>query len=142
MSIIEKLQAESNNINAVKNEVISEITTAFSNYLDNDFENFLEKNIGNSAKQKREYNLNYEFWEHIPGCNPTRFCIAGWKWKNESVPDYSYDQNFYKGIRLKDIQEEVLTQLLFLLENYLKKEGFNYSENRFDYKSGVVSIYW
>lgn len=142
MSIIEKLQAESNNINAVKNEVISEITTAFSNYLDNDFENFLEKNIGNSAKQKREYNLYYEFWEHIPGCSPTHFFVAGWKWKNESVPNYSQDQNFYKGIRLKDIQEEVMTHLLFLLKKHLKKEGFTYSENRLNYRSGVVSIYW
>lgn len=142
MSIIEKLQAESNNINAVKNKVISEITTAFSNYLDNDFENFLEKNIDNSAKQKREYKLCYKFCEHSLGCSPTQFFVAGWKWKNESVPDYSHDQNFYKGIRLKDIQEEVMTQLLFLLKNYLKKEGFTYSENRFDYKSGVVSIYW
>lgn len=142
MSIIEKLQAESNNINAVKNEVISEITTSFSNYLENDFESFLEKNINNSAKQKREYNLLYEFFDHRPGCSPTRFYIAGWKWKNESVPDCSYNQYFYKGIRLKDIQEEVMTQLLFLLENYLKKEGFNYSENRFDYQSAVVSIYW
>lgn len=116
MSIIEKLQAESNNINAVKNEVISEITTSFSNYLENDFESFLEKNINNSAKQKREYNLCYEFWEHIPGCSPTHFFVAGWKWKNESVPNYSYDQSFYKGIRLKDIQEEVRLNFFFFLK--------------------------
>ena len=142
MSIIEKLQAESNNINAVKNEVISEITTSFSNYLENDFERFLEKNINNSAKQKREYKLCYKFCEHSPGYSPTQFFVAGWKWKNESVPNYSYEQNFYKGIRLKDIQEEVMTHLLFLLKKHLKKEGFTYSENHLNYRSGVVSIYW
>ena len=26
--------------------------------------------------------------------------------------------------------------------NAVKKEGFNYSENRLNYRSGVVSIYW
>lgn len=146
MNLLNKLQSESDKMANIKEEIIAEIENSFSKYLNEKFEIFLEKNIDDEAKQKREYKLYYEFWEHSPGCTETRFYIAGWEWSNKEVPDYSYEQNYYKGFRLKDIQDIIIDQLIPILINFLKMNGFhceNYKEhNRLNYIQGEVVISW
>ena len=73
MNLLNKLQAESNKMANTKEEIITEIKNDFSKYINEKFENFLERNIGDKAKQKREYKLYYEFWQYTPGCTKTRF---------------------------------------------------------------------
>ena len=146
MNLLNKLQAESDKMANTKEEIITEIKNDFSKYINTKFENFLERNIGDEAKQKREYKLYYEFWEYTPGCSKTRFYIAGWQWFNKEVPDYSYEQDFYKGFRLKDIHEEVIMQCLNVLKDFLETNGFHYrvssERNRFKELRGEIVISW
>lgn len=146
MNLLNKLQAESDKMASTKEEIIAEIKNDFSEYINTKFENFLERNINGEEKQKREYKLFYDFWEYTPGCSKTRFYIAGWQWFNKEVPDYSYEQDFYKGFRLRDIQDEVIIQCLDILKDFLTTNGFHYkvfSEyNRFKELRGKVIISW
>lgn len=146
MNLLNKLQAESDKMASTKEEIIAEIKNDFSKYINEKFENFLEKNIKDEEKQKREYKLYYEFWQYTPGCTKTRFYIAGWQWFNKEVPDYSYEQDFYKGFRLRDIQDEVIMQCLDILKDFLTTNGFHYrvssERNKFKELKGEVIISW
>lgn len=146
MNLLNKLQAESDKMASTKEEIIAEIKNDFSKYINTKFENFLEKNIGDEAKQKREYALCYEFWEYTHGTTKTRFYIAGWEWCNKEVPNYSSEQDFYKGFRLKNIQDEVIAQCLDILKDFLTTNGFNYrvssERNRYKELRGNVVISW
>ena len=146
MNLLNKLQAESDKMASTKEEIIAEIKNDFSEYINTKFENFLERNIGDEAKQKREYALYYEFWEYTHEYKKTRFYIASWEWYNKEVPDYSYEQDFYKGFKLKDIHEEVIMQCLNILKDFLETNGFHYKvsseRNRFKELRGKVVISW
>lgn len=146
MNLLNKLQAESNKMANTKEEIVTEIKDSFSKYLNEKLENFLERNINDKAKQERKYKLTYDFWEYVPGCTKTRFYIAGWEWCNKEVPDYSVEQDYYKGFRLHDIQDIIIEQLIPILINFLKVNGFhceNYRErDRFNNIKGEVVISW
>ena len=66
--------------------------------------------------------------------------------KTIEVPDYSYEQDFYKGFRLKDIHEEVIAQCLNVLKDFLETNGFHHrvisEHNRFKELRGKVIISW
>ena len=147
MNFAETLRKKTDEINVTKKEVVDEIVDKFNDYLNNGkFENYLKKIITDSDLEKGYKILYSEFWQYQSGCTKTRFYIVGWEWCNKEVPDYSYEQDFYKGFRLKDIHEEVIMQCLNVLKDFLETNGFHHrvtsERNRFKELRGEIVISW
>ena len=126
MSFVDKLRNKSEEVKTTQLAVVNEITKLFQDYLDNDFENFLEKHISEDNIKERNKILTMEFWRYVSGCSGTHFYMAGFWFRNKDVDEYSYDANYYKGVKLSDIQEDVIDTCIELLYLKLKEMGFSF----------------
>ena len=107
MSLINELKEKSNKAYDIRQEVIEEIKKYFDEYLDSDrFEKFLRKSSGDEEIRSRETYLVGRFWEYHNGCPNTYFSCGGKKWSNPENP-YSYKSCIYRGVYLRDVQNEI-----------------------------------
>lgn len=133
MNFAEILREKTDEINITKKEVVDEIVDKFNNYLNNgNFENYLKKIITDSDLEKGYKTLYSEFWKYHPGCSGTNFTIAGFKFRNTEVSEYSLEANYYKGIELKSIQKEVIDNCLNHLYTKLEEMGFKYKCKKYE----------
>ena len=147
MSLINELKEKSNKAYDIRQEVIEEIKEYFDEYLDSDrFEKFLRKNIGNEEIKNRETFLIVSFWEYHNGCLDTYFTCGGKKWNNPEN-QYNYGSRIYKGVYLRDIQNEICNYLEKRLIQKMKDLGFSYlrqdkKESRFEYFNSLYYFGW
>lgn len=133
MNFAEILREKTDEINVIKKEVVDEIVDKFNNYLNNgNFENYLKKIITDSDLEKGYKTLYSEFWQYQSGCSGTNFTIAGFKFRNKEVSEYSFESNYYKGIELKSIQKEVIDNCLNHLYTKLEEMGFKYKCEKYE----------
>lgn len=125
MSFVDTLKVKSEKVKATQREVIEEIVGLFKDYLDNGLEKYLERVIGQDDIKKRKKVLYMEFWRHHEGCSGTHFNIAGFRFRNQDVDEYSYEADYYKGVNLMDIQKEVIGGCSNLLYPKLREMGFD-----------------
>lgn len=124
MTLAEKLKEKTMAQTTSKDKVFEEIVYEFDKYLDSKFENCLEKVINQEDISKGYKFLYMTFWEYKIGSPSTNFDLAGYKFEGDIKNKYTYESAYYKGIRLKDIQEEVILACNRLLEKKLKEMGF------------------
>lgn len=147
MSLIDELKEKSNKAYDIRQEVIEEIKEYFDEYLDSDgFEKFLRKKIGNEEIRKRETYLAVSFWEYHSGCLDTYFSCGGKKWNNPES-QCSYTSCIYRGVYLRDIQNEICNYLEKKLIQKMRDLGFNYlrqdkQESRFGYFNSLYYFGW
>lgn len=147
MSLINELKEKSNKVYDIRQEVIEEIKDYFDEYLDsNRFEKFLRKNIGNEEIRKRETYLAVRFWGYHNECPNTYFYCGGKTWTNPENP-CSYNSCIYRGVYLRDVQNEICNYLERRLIQKMKDLGFNYlrqnkKESRFEYFNSLYYFGW
>lgn len=124
MTLAEKLKEKTMAQTTSKDKVFEEIVYEFDKYLDSKFESCLEKTINQEDISKGYKFLYMTFWEYKIGSPSTNFDLAGYKFEGDIKNKYTYESAYYKGIRLKDIQEEVILACNRLLEKKLKEMGF------------------
>lgn len=124
MTLAEKLKEKTMAQTTSKDKIFEEIVYEFDKYLDSKFESYLEKSINQEDISKGYKFLYMTFWEYKIGSPSTNFDLAGYKFEGDIKNKYTYESAYYKGIRLKDIQEEVILACNRLLEKKLKEMGF------------------
>lgn len=139
MSLINELREKSANANNVKQEVIEEIKNYFDKYLQGDgLEQFLRKAIDKTDIKERKKFMQIKFWEYHSGCSTTHFYCSGIEWFNpENTNDILSCE--YKGIKLRDIQNEVCNYLSDTLVKKMIELGFHVVSN--EYKPNRLGYY-
>lgn len=139
MSLINELRERSEDANNVKQEVIEEIKKYFYEYLQGEqLEHFLRKSISDSDIKKRKKFIQIKFWEYHAGCSDTYFYCSGLYWENPENK-HGIKSWEYKGVKLKDIQDEICEYLTKTLIDRMEQLGFHIVSN--EYKPNRLGYY-
>lgn len=128
MNLFEKVVAKSNEVVVTRCAIVNEIVEDFKKYIDDgNFTNCIERRLSDkNVISEREFKMTCKFWEYHSGCSGTYFGACGWKWKNPECDEYSTRSYEYKGVRLKDVQDDVTFAICDLIKNEMRSEGFEY----------------
>lgn len=139
MSLINELREKSANANNVKQEAITEIKNYFNKYLKGDgLEQFLRKAINKTDIKERKKFIQIKFWEYHEGCSDTYFYCSGLSWENPENK-HGIKSWEYKGVKLKDIQDEICGYLTKTLIDRMEQLGFHIVSN--EYKPNRLGYY-
>lgn len=139
MSLINELREKSVKANNIKQEVIEEIKNYFDKYLQGDkLELFLRKAINVSDIKERKKFMQIKFWEYHEGCSDTHFYCSGLSWENPENK-HGIKSWEYKGVKLRDIQDEVCGYLTRTLIDRMEQLGFHIVSN--EYKPNRLGYY-
>lgn len=148
MSLFEHAVAASNNAELSKMNVRDEIINAYADYVKSQsFQDYIKGRLDSEALNNRMLKIYVEFWEYHEGCSGTHFRCGGWRWRNPDVPEYSYEGNKYKGVRLLDIQLPVVEGVCDVFKNAMREEGFSNisiirQKNNLGYADYEVVVRW
>lgn len=140
MTLAEKLKEKTMAQVTKKDEVCQKIIYEFDKYLDSKFENYFEKSI-----DQKDISKGYKFL-YMSFHQSTSFDLAGFEFEGDVENKYTYESICYKGVRLKDIQEEVISACNCLLEKKLKEMGFKVIQEQIPNNLGVfgykIKVIW
>lgn len=143
MKLIDEIRNEQkqhdNDTQIVKNEILDK----FKNYFESEiFKEFLKQKCKDAINDnEKEIGFKVEFWEYRTGCSPTNFSAAGYSWRLKP------EKKDYKGITLRNIQNEVCEDIWNNLKSTVQELGFtiirsNDYESRFGYFDKKMTITW
>lgn len=143
MKLIDEIRNEQKQHDDDTQIVKNEILDKFKNYFESEiFKEFLKQKCKSAINDnKNTTDLKVEFWEYHSGCSPTNFSAAGYCWK------LGYERRDYKGITLRNIQNEVCEEIYNALKDTLQHMGFaivrsEMHEGRFGYFDKKITITW
>ena len=143
MKLIDEIRNEQKQHDDDTKIVKNEILDKFKNYYESEnFKEFLKQKCKNTINDnKNTTDLKVEFWEYHTGCSQTNFSAAGYCWK------LSHERKDYKGITLRNIQNELCEDIYNTLKDTLQHMGFTIvrsemHESRFGYFDKKITITW
>lgn len=149
MNLYEELTQKSYDMGLTKHQVVNEIVDKFAQYATSEqLDNYLKQCATQDVISKRRINISADFWAYHSGCSDTRFRCGNWIWLNpDEATRYSFNSRYYKGVMLKDLQEEVLSKIIRALRDALAERGFHqvYVDKRYnslDCLEYTISIQW
>jgi septum formation topological specificity factor MinE len=138
MSIVDELRAESDKLTATTEKIKKEILEYFRKYIGSEeFVNYIRRN---ADMQKKRLSVEVEWWEYVPGCTETHWRVGNKDWKLNKDEDYDKRYNMkYKGIDMHKIQNELGSEIYYMVEDEMKKLGFYWVSTV--NKSGQLNLY-
>jgi len=142
MAFLEEIKAAQNEQNNKKDEIINEIVDKFCNkFATEEWESKLKNRIIEEIKDNKQYlKVVTEYHRYSAGCGNTYFRTFGAKF------ELGYQEYYYKGIDLYDIQHEVIVGIKYHLEQKLRSLGlkirFGEEENIRGREQHTMYITW
>ena len=99
---------------------------------------FLRKAINVADIKERKKFIQIKFWQYHEGCSDTYFYCSGLSWENPENK-HGIKSWEYKGVKLRDIQDEVCGYLTRTLIDRMEQLGFHIVSN--EYKPNRLGYY-
>lgn len=148
MSLFNDVMNMTNSLETTRNDIKREIIMYFDKYLNSEkFDEYLKSRLDNDAISKRKLVLYVSFWNYHPGCSGTHFQCCNRRWTNPDEDEYSFNSSKYKGIKLIDIQVDVVNGICKLIKDAMYDREFsdvciNREFNRLGYADYKIVVSW